>query len=288
MKKCKICNSNDLVLIYKGKIRNGRFGNYINKQNIYKCQNCKTQSYNGTLINYETSEYREMIQNNPGEDEYYKQHDNEQLYNIEVLGLNNLRNKTIADVGCGAGSFLDMLVGITKKQIAIEPFKNYQKVLKKKGYSIYDYASNVQAEIGKIDIATSFAVIEHLDDPLTFLLDIKKLIKKGGYILISTPNVDDFQLELIGDDYKSFYYRSVHKWYFNKESISYISKKLGFKKVEFIYKHKYDFSNLLFWLKDKKPTGIAKTSALHQLSTQLVNIVEDNGSANFIYAKLYI
>ena len=154
--QCKICNSENIIITYNGKIRNGKFGNYIDNQNIFECQECKVQFYNGKDIDYQSSEYRTMIQANPSADEYYHQHDDEQLYNLEILGLNNLRNKVIADIGCGAGSFLDMVSGITKKQIAIEPFKDYQSILKEKKYDVFDYASNKmnknKIEIGRAHV----------------------------------------------------------------------------------------------------------------------------------------
>ena len=55
--------------------------------------------------------------------------------------------------------------------------------------------------------------------------------KQGEFLMCCNTPVSDvaLELELIGDEYKSFYYRSVHKWYFNQASLSYISEKLGFQ-----------------------------------------------------------
>jgi SAM-dependent methyltransferase len=287
---CKICgNQKKFKIVYSGKIRDGKFGSYIDNQEILRCPICGTQFLNSSVlnINYNTEEYRNLVEESYSENSYYNSHDEEQIYNIEVINLKNVRNKSIVDIGCGAGSFLDAIKGFATKIVAVEPFKYYRNILELKGYKVFGYASNVTMN-NQFDIATSFAVIEHVESPLDFLKDIQKLVKKGGQIIISTPNTDDFQLELLGDEYKSFYYRKVHKFYFNKESLTYLSKKIGFKGVEFIYKHKYDMSNLIFWLKDKEPTGLKKTNLLKNLDILLKENLESNGQSNFLYAKFYV
>ena len=56
--KCKICQGDRFTKIYKGKIRNGIWGNFIDNATIFKCHNCdvwfleekfceKTQFYKG-------------------------------------------------------------------------------------------------------------------------------------------------------------------------------------------------------------------------------------------------
>ena len=43
---------------------------------------------------------------------------------------------------------------------------------------------------GSFDVVTLFDVIEHLPDPLAELLAIRRLLKPGGLLLQSTPNID--------------------------------------------------------------------------------------------------
>lgn len=285
---CEICNSGDIAIEYNGKIRYGKFGDYIENSNIYVCKNCGVKFYNSGEIDYKNDDYRTLVQEDTSAQKYYHNQDDEQIHNLEVVGIHNLRDKVVADIGCGAGSFLDCIKGVAKDIIAIEPYVEYQKVLNSKGYKVYDYSSSISNDT-RIDIATSFAVIEHVDNPVEFLGSIKsKMADKGGVMVISTPNADDFQLELIGDEYKNFYYRYVHKWYFNQQSLKFIADKLGFKKVEFKYVHKYDMSNLIYWLKDKRPTGLSKTEVLSELTLPLKAVVEKNGISNFLYAKFYV
>jgi cyclopropane fatty-acyl-phospholipid synthase-like methyltransferase len=47
------------------------------------------------------------------------------------------------------------------------------------------------------DVVVAMEVIEHLQSPSKLLEDCKNLVKKDGYILVSTPNVLDMQSRLI-------------------------------------------------------------------------------------------
>jgi SAM-dependent methyltransferase len=53
-----------------------------------------------------------------------------------------------------------------------------------------------------VDFAVSLAVIEHLTNPSIFLNEIRRVLKSGGLIYLSTPN---FQL-----DFKNFYNDPTH------------------------------------------------------------------------------
>ena len=48
-----------------------------------------------------------------------------------------------------------------------------------------------------LDIITSFDIIEHLIDPDAFLTESFRILKWGGYFMISTPNLADFYSRLI-------------------------------------------------------------------------------------------
>lgn len=40
---CIICGFSDQKIIYHGKIRLGKFGNFVENQKIYKCPNCSVE-----------------------------------------------------------------------------------------------------------------------------------------------------------------------------------------------------------------------------------------------------
>ncbi len=101
----------------------------------------------------------------------------------------------------------------------------------------------------------TFQVIEHVENPVKFLQEIFFLLKPGGKLLIATPNRNDVMLKLMPLEFKPFFYRKVHRWYFDTSSLSFTAKKAGFIIKEELQLHTMNMSNMLSWLTIKKPIG---------------------------------
>ena len=73
--KCKICKSDSFTKIYKGKIRKGTFGNYIDNANIFKCKNCHVwfleEKFCKKTKFYKSDQYRNKLNQSYSLDEYY-------------------------------------------------------------------------------------------------------------------------------------------------------------------------------------------------------------------------
>jgi len=286
--QCRICNSSDWEILYRGPIRTGKFGEYSIKDHIiWKCKNCKAGFLNRTPLNYEESDYREKVTGSNSPDLFYSLNDWKQVDKLKILGTGDLRDKVVADIGCAAGSFLDIVKGFAKKTIAVEPNLIFNKELLRKGHTVYKNCNECVHEWkGKVDIAVSFTVIEHIEYPLQFLNEIRLLLKPNGYLLISTPNTDDWLLAFLAGIYDKFYYRYVHTWYFGSESIRFISNRAGFKRTEIFFNQSYDISNAFHWIRDHSPTGIGKFGLLKNLDASYKHLVESKGMSDFVYARL--
>ena len=65
----------------------------------------------------------------------------------------------MADIGCGCGAFLDYVHGVAKEIIAVEPSAAYRKIMDKKGFHTYPYASEARKDWKEtVDVVTSFDV----------------------------------------------------------------------------------------------------------------------------------
>lgn len=285
---CKICGFSNWKPMYKGLIRTGDFGSLSKKKEIvWKCVNCKIGFLKDHIEDYESEKYRNLVDGECSAEKYYELHDKEQGEKILLLGTGCVRGKIIADIGCGAGAFLDFFKGVALKTVAVEPAKAFHCELKRKGHEVYPFCSDALADWrGEVDIVTAFAVLEHVSNPKNFLSEMRKLLKPDGILLLSTPNYDDWLLETLPEKYGSFFFRRAHSFYFNSCALENISRHCGFSCVKLKYVQQYDIGNALLWLKNAQPSGLNKIPWLMSMDNAYKQCVENQGKSNFIYAYL--
>ena len=282
--ECQVCGKGVLSVFYEGKIRRGKFPNTIDNAKIYQCTACQVQLFDGQNINYETEEYRELVDIDSSAAAFYKMHDGEQSVRLSFFDISMFRNGTIADVGSGAGSFLDLVKGFSKQTIAIEPAKQYHQALKDKGHAVFSYAQDALLQHKEqADLVTSFSVLEHIDEPVTFMKEMVSLCKPGGTVIISTPNSNDWLIDFLPTTYKPFFYRVVHKWYFNAFAIGKLATKVGLKDVSIKYKQRFNLTNTLQWIREGRPTGHSKPLFSETFESLYQRETEEKGMADYIY-----
>lgn len=274
-------DKNDKIL-YEGVIRQGVPGDYTSETFKVRQSSKLDFSYldpNPTKSSfYVSEEYRSAYNGSPNIDEYYKSHDNILIKKLNNIDASILRNSTVADFGCGGGSFLDLVSGLTNKTFAVEPFAGYHEALSK-NHTTYSFPGDLFDNEGQcLDHAFSFQVIEHVDDPIEFLSSIAKCCKKGATITIATPNKHDILLKSRIEGFDSFYYRTGHPWYFSLASLIQIGEDANLEMIDYKFTHNYDMANLVCWLRDSEPTGIGGMGELfdHTFDKFLQNWAEAN------------
>lgn len=103
-------------------------------------------------------------------------------------------DKTIADVACGSGygTYLFASKG-AKKVIGIDCDKKTIQYAKKRypghnvTYQVGD-ANDLSIPSTSLDLVVSFETIEHIQKPMVFLNEAKRVLKRSGLLIISTPN----------------------------------------------------------------------------------------------------
>ena len=93
-------------------------------------------------------------------------------------------------------------------------------------------------------------------------------------------------LELLPDSYAAFFYRVVHRWYFDAASLQAVARQAGFSDVKLRYFHRFDLSNLLIWLRDRRPSGRASLAVSPVVDAAFIRWLESNGRSDYIYAWL--
>lgn len=292
--KCEICGDSRHQIAYEGPIRDGHFDNLTKPiATVRQCLGCGAQRLDPNYCKdekvYNTSAYRKLLKENESAKGFFEQHDILQLDRLRFSLPRKLRYKTLVDVGCGAGSFLDHVSGLIKRGIAVEPCEDYHQSLKDRGYEVYDYVNTARKELkNQADIGVCFSVLEHIANPRVFLTEIMELLKPGAELILSTPNRDDFLMSLLEDDYRSFFYRTVHTWYFDSDSLKKCAQLAGYEILLEKSVHRFGISNAFWWSKHKKPGGQVAFDGLDSeiLNNFWKNYLEEIGKGDYLYVVL--
>jgi SAM-dependent methyltransferase len=287
MIRCKICGGKEHVEHYRGPVRTGRHGSVTAEPHtVWRCVGCGAAHLPVDRVDYGSSDYRRLVDGSDRAEDFHRLHDPEQPEKLEALGTTGLRDSVLVDVGCGAGSFLDLVKGFCRTTIGIEPTPTLRAEAAKKGHLTYPYCADVaDAWVGRADVAVAFSLIEHVEDPLGLLHDVRRLLKPSGRLLVSTPNRRDWLLEMLPTEYAAFYYRIVHLWYFDADALGQLMRAAGFADVAVSYRHRFDLSNAILWLRDKRPTGLGAIPVPAGASEVFRGLLEANGRADYLYAQ---
>lgn len=286
---CHICGASVRTPMYHGPIRVGRFGNVSDEpRTVWRCGGCGAGYLDHrSAIDYESSEYRELVDGAQSAAHFYALHDPEQADKLRFVGAERLRDRVVADVGCGAGSFLDLAKGVAAATLAIEPTRAYHETLSARGHVVFSYAEQVAVEwVGSVDLALCFSVVEHVQDPVALLRGIRRLLKGDGRLVLSTPNARDWLLELMPEEYAAFFYRLVHQWYFDAASLERLALRAGFSACTVTHVHRFDLSNLFLWLRDRRPTGMGRVAVSASLDAAYARWLESTGRSDYLFATL--
>jgi 2-polyprenyl-3-methyl-5-hydroxy-6-metoxy-1,4-benzoquinol methylase len=113
-----------------------------------------------------------------------------------LFAVHFAKGKTVLDVGCGEGYGSKLLFthGKAKKVFGIDIDPASIKHAKKQyGSSSVQYAVDSAEKLStikdnSIDLVVCFELIEHIEDQASCFKNIKRVLKKGGIMVVSTPN----------------------------------------------------------------------------------------------------
>ena len=150
----------------------------------------------------------------------------------ELCRKYNVITKTLIDVGAGFGTFCEEIekLSIFDKVVAIEPSPDLANTCRRKGLNVIEKPVE-DTDIKKADVITNFELIEHLYRPKDFLITCRKILSKGGFLIITTPNIRGFDLLVLGKSSNNITGPN-HLNYFHAGSLSYLLTRCGFDVIE--------------------------------------------------------
>lgn len=117
----------------------------------------------------------------------YQCNDRQEMLDMIPLGVQRLM-----DVGGGEGRFLTVFrMARGGETLLVEPNPSSATTAQKIGISVLNarFESVKEDQVGLFDCISFLDVLEHMVDPLEALLHASTLLKQGGYVLMSVPNM---------------------------------------------------------------------------------------------------
>jgi SAM-dependent methyltransferase len=115
-------------------------------------------------------------------DQYLKNY-NEMIVNFFIKKIDK-KNFSVLDFGAGIGTLAEIFYNKTSiKPECFEICQASQKILSQKGFKLQNEFLNEE----KYDLIYSSNVLEHIEQDSKTVTDLKKMLKKDGYLIIFVP-----------------------------------------------------------------------------------------------------
>lgn len=255
---CNLCGSEQAEMVTDSL----RFGI---RRNVVRCTGCRLV-YLFPLMSEEEERklYEEEYRNIADVEGHYLPQKAQEFFEVE-LSANRERfqrverfltpQSSILEIGCAAGSFLYQAMDRVAECTGIELHRGFSSFVRDElGITVFDVPlEECEFPPESFDAVFLFHVLEHIRDPVNYLLLLHNILKKGGHVFIELPNVNDALLTLYKlNSYRAFYYQPAHSYYFTRQTLSQVLTKAGFRpKVSML--QRYSLLNHLNWVLRGKP-----------------------------------
>jgi len=135
---------------------------------------------------------------------------------------------SVLDIGCATGALPAFLRdrGWRVTGVEISPAAEYSRNVRNLDVRDIPLEEN-KFPSDSFDVILASHLIEHLNDPFSFLTETRRILKKDGFIFITTPNISGFQARLYGSRWRCAIFD--HLYLFSKRTLSKMLKNAGYK-----------------------------------------------------------
>ena len=268
---CYLCSSDDLKLLKEGTRTNP-------KVNILKCSRCGLEQLD-SFQHMSEKYYEESTMTYPLKCLLDEERRIDQLKEV-------LLQKDVLEFGSGLGSFCCGIKKYVNKIVGVDLDSQAKNVYDKNNIPFFHDIDDLKND--SFDSIVMFHVLEHIEDPIQQLIELKTLLKPGGSIYIEVPNANDALLTIYkSEDFKTFNANEEHLYTFNSENLKCIANKAGLEVGYVKQIQRYPLSNHIVWLQDSKPLGQVKYDFLNdqELNASYSSALSKVGSCDTLFAK---
>lgn len=238
--KCNICNVNDEEFLF------------YTPERIVRCRRCNLL-YCSPRLDFKSlekiysKEYFVLEENVQGIDyKAYANYIEEEFVITRSMAKRLKKVETfvkgkghLLDIGCAAGFSLIAAHERGWKAEGIEHSEFCVNYARSRGLKVHQGTlENFPGEEGSIDVITMWDYLEHSPDPLGDLRISRSLLKKGGVIFLSIPNVDSWSYRLLRKKWIGF--KNIeHLFFFSRNTLEKLAHCAGLTMEHSFYYGKY-------------------------------------------------
>lgn len=197
VEKCLICGNNHARKLFKFQSKDD------NWYTAMKCRHCElVYASPQPVLTYESineiysSEYyanyygpKIDYQDKSAVDYYMKCYEKE--YAVYDQYAPQKEKRTVFDVGCGDGKFLEIFRQQGWECLGLEPSETSRSKAIAKGFNVLSVPFlEITDDVGRFDLIFLDNVIEHINEPQPFLAKVYSLLNPEGIFVLKTPNSD--------------------------------------------------------------------------------------------------
>lgn len=222
--------------------------NHEKYKNLWHCTECKLifiypQLTNDDLKKIYGADYFKNSQSHFCGYENYQEDKKSILqtfnHRLELLEKIYKEKGILLDVGCAMGFMLEAAEARGWDVYGIDVSKEALAVAKKRfGKKVYtEMLENAVLPENHFDLITIWDTLEHLTDPVKTIRRCWHLLKPGGLLAFTVPDVGSLIAKIIGDRWMG--YKEEHLFYFTRRSIKHLLNQSDFIIQKIKYEGKY-------------------------------------------------
>lgn len=155
-----------------------------------------------------------------------------QRFNLKMklrgIYANGAKKGVLLDIGCGNGAALKFFTRMGWKGVGVEPASGARRLSILSGLEVYGENFLSEATGSSFDLITMWHVLEHVYDVPERLLQVKRLVKDDGLVVVAVPNPDSYDAIHYGP-YWAAWDVPRHLYHFSKKSFELLITKAGFE-----------------------------------------------------------
>jgi SAM-dependent methyltransferase len=177
------------------------------------------------------------------------------LARLRAIRMMGVRRGTILDIGCARGLFLKTLerVGHTAfgTELSEDSARTARRLIGDDRIRVGP-VEDVGFDEGQFDAITAWQVFEHLHDPAATLDECHRILRPGGALLFSVPNIESWQARWSREEW---FHLDVprHLFHFGPDTLT-----------EMLGRHGFEVESISHYCLEQNPFGLMQ-SALHRM-----------------------